>query len=69
MKRDYGERSFTIGLGGPVGTGKTATMLALARAFRGTYSIAAVTNDIFTKEDAEFLMRNEARRIGFRVWG
>src|SRR5205085_8129061 len=48
------------GVGGPVGSGKTALMLQLCRRLRGKYSIAAVTNDIFTKEDAEFLIRNEA---------
>ena len=60
LRRDFSRRSFTVGLGGPVGTGKTATMLALSRRFREEYSIGAVTNDIFTREDAEFLMRNEA---------
>ncbi|RKO83840.1 CobW/HypB/UreG, nucleotide-binding domain-containing protein, partial [Blyttiomyces helicus] len=44
----------------PVGSGKTALMLALCRALHPAYSIGAVTNDIFTREDAEFLMRNEA---------
>ncbi|PLB40215.1 urease accessory protein UreG [Aspergillus candidus] len=58
--RDWKERTFTIGIGGPVGSGKTALMLALSRALRDEYSIAAVTNDIFTKEDAEFLTRNRA---------
>ncbi len=58
--RDYGERSFTVGIGGPVGSGKTALLLALCRALRAEYSLGVVTNDIFTKEDAEFLMRNEA---------
>ncbi|KAG6547239.1 hypothetical protein Mapa_011175 [Marchantia paleacea] len=58
--RDFKERAFTIGIGGPVGTGKTALMLALCRALRDKYSIAAVTNDIFTKEDGEFLVKNGA---------
>ncbi len=49
-----------IGVGGPVGSGKTALMVALCRALRERYNIAAVTNDIYTKEDAEFLIRNEA---------
>ncbi len=60
LNRDYRKRAFTVGVGGPVGSGKTALMLALCRALRDTVSLGAVTNDIFTKEDAEFLMRNEA---------
>ncbi|KAF9883563.1 hypothetical protein FE257_003162 [Aspergillus nanangensis] len=58
--RDWKDRAFTIGIGGPVGSGKTALMLALCHALRDEYNIAAVTNDIFTKEDAEFLTRNKA---------
>lgn len=58
--RDWDERAFTIGIGGPVGSGKTALMLALCLALREKYSLAAVTNDIFTREDAEFLTRNKA---------
>ncbi|KAJ2287259.1 hypothetical protein IWW55_006769, partial [Coemansia sp. RSA 2706] len=58
--RDWGERAFTIGIGGPVGSGKTALMLQLCRALREKYNIACVTNDIFTREDAEFLTRNDA---------
>jgi len=58
--RDYGARSFTVGIGGPVGSGKTALLLALCRALRDEYHLGVVTNDIFTKEDAEFLMRNQA---------
>jgi urease accessory protein len=54
----------TVGVGGPVGSGKTALMLALCRRLRGGLSICAVTNDIFTKEDAEFLTRNEALEPG-----
>jgi urease accessory protein len=46
-----------VGIGGPVGTGKTALMDAICRAFRDRYEIAAITNDIYTKEDAEFLSR------------
>ncbi|MCU0696220.1 MAG: urease accessory protein UreG [Myxococcaceae bacterium] len=60
LDRDYTKRAFTVGVGGPVGSGKTALMLALCRALRDHVSLGAVTNDIFTKEDAEFLMRNEA---------
>lgn len=58
--RDWKERAFTVGIGGPVGSGKTALMLALCLALRDEYSIAAVTNDIFTREDAEFLTRHAA---------
>ncbi len=46
-----------VGVGGPVGTGKTALMDALCKIFREKYEIAAITNDIYTKEDAEFLTR------------
>ena len=60
IARDYRERAFTVGIGGPVGSGKTALLLALCRMLRDEHNIAVVTNDIFTKEDAEFLVRNEA---------
>ena len=46
-----------VGVGGPVGTGKTALMDALCKRLRSGYDIAAITNDIYTKEDAEFLTR------------
>ncbi|MBS1208199.1 MAG: urease accessory protein UreG [Proteobacteria bacterium] len=49
-----------IGIGGPVGSGKTALTLALCVALRDKYNIAVVTNDIYTAEDAQFLVRNEA---------
>ena len=58
--RDYAQRAFTVGVGGPVGSGKTALLLALCKALRDTTSLAVVTNDIFTREDAEFLQRNDA---------
>jgi urease accessory protein len=58
--RDFSERAFTVGVGGPVGSGKTALMLALCRKLRDRMGVAAVTNDIFTKEDGEFLVRNQA---------
>ncbi|EPS33762.1 hypothetical protein PDE_08724 [Penicillium oxalicum 114-2] len=58
--RDWKDRAFTVGIGGPVGSGKTALMLALCHALRDEYNIAAVTNDIFTREDAEFLTRHKA---------
>jgi len=60
LARDYDSRSFTVGIGGPVGSGKTALLLALCRRLRDEYSLAVVTNDIFTKEDGEFLVRNQA---------
>ena len=60
VDRDYQQRAFTVGIGGPVGTGKTALLLALCKAMRDSFNIAVVTNDIFTKEDAEFLLRHEA---------
>ncbi|MCL6634449.1 MAG: urease accessory protein UreG [Peptococcaceae bacterium] len=47
-----------IGVGGPVGSGKTALIERITRALAGEYSMAVVTNDIYTKEDAEFLIRN-----------
>ena len=60
LVRDYRERAFTVGIGGPVGSGKTALLLALCRALRDEHRLGVVTNDIFTREDAEFLHRNEA---------
>ncbi len=47
-----------VGIGGPVGSGKTALMDALCKAMRETYDLAAITNDIYTKWDAEFLVRS-----------
>ncbi|MEP7069050.1 MAG: urease accessory protein UreG [Usitatibacter sp.] len=62
-----------VGIGGPVGSGKTALTLALCKALRDKYDIAAVTNDIYTEEDAQFLVRNEAlapeRIIGVETGG
>ena len=49
-----------VGIGGPVGSGKTALTDRLCKAMRDTYNIAAITNDIYTKEDAEFLTRSGA---------
>jgi urease accessory protein len=49
-----------VGIGGPVGSGKTALTLALCQRLRDRYEIAAVTNDIYTREDAEFLVRHAA---------
>jgi urease accessory protein len=62
-----------IGIGGPVGSGKTALMLSLCRALRDKYNIAAVTNDIYTEEDAQFLVQHQAlvpeRIIGVETGG
>jgi urease accessory protein len=60
LARDFGARAYTVGIGGPVGSGKTALLLALCRRLRDEYSLAVVTNDIFTREDGEFLVRHEA---------
>src|SRR4051812_49753924 len=49
-----------VGVGGPVGSGKTALMDALCKTLRGRYEIAAITNDIYTKWDAEYLVRSGA---------
>ena len=49
-----------VGIGGPVGSGKTALTLALCLALRDRYNLAVVTNDIYTREDADFLVRNQA---------
>ena len=62
-----------VGIGGPVGSGKTALTLSLCKAMRDKYELAAVTNDIYTQEDAQFLVRNEAlppeRIIGVETGG
>jgi len=62
-----------VGIGGPVGSGKTALTLSLCKAMRDRYEVAAVTNDIYTQEDAQFLVRNEAlppeRIIGVETGG
>jgi urease accessory protein len=60
LHRNWKERGFTVGIGGPVGSGKTALMLALCQRLYPKYNIGAVTNDIFTQEDAEFLIRHNA---------
>ena len=60
LDRDFKRRAFTVGIGGPVGSGKTALLLQLCLRLREKMSIAAVTNDIFTKEDGEFLTRHHA---------
>jgi urease accessory protein len=62
-----------VGVGGPVGSGKTALVNALCKQMRSRYQIAVVTNDIYTKEDAQFLIRNgaleEARIKGVETGG
>jgi urease accessory protein len=62
-----------VGIGGPVGSGKTALVDALCRQMRNQFQIAVVTNDIYTQEDAEFLTRNESldadRIIGVETGG
>jgi urease accessory protein len=70
---DKNSRLLRVGIGGPVGSGKTALTLALCLALRDKYNIAVVTNDIYTEEDAQFLVRNEAlepaRIIGVETGG
>jgi urease accessory protein len=62
-----------VGVGGPVGSGKTALLTTLCKTMKDTYNIAVVTNDIYTKEDAQFLTRNKAlaadRIIGVETGG
>jgi urease accessory protein len=62
-----------VGVGGPVGSGKTALMDALCKRLRGTFEIAAITNDIYTKWDAEYLVRSGAlapeRIVGVETGG
>lgn len=62
-----------LGIGGPVGSGKTALMKTLCSELRNKYNMAAITNDIYTREDAEFLLRHEAlepeRIIGVETGG
>jgi urease accessory protein len=56
--RSDGRRALRIGIGGPVGSGKTALVAALCRALAADLALAVVTNDIYTTEDADFLLRN-----------
>jgi urease accessory protein len=67
------KQALRVGIGGPVGSGKTALTLALCRALRDRYDMAVVTNDIYTREDAEFLARHGAlgldRIIGVETGG
>jgi urease accessory protein len=65
--------AFRIGIAGPVGSGKTALLDALCKAMRDRYQIAVVTNDIYTQEDAQFLVRSQAlesdRIVGVETGG
>jgi len=67
------QQTLRVGVGGPVGSGKTALVLSLCRQMRESYNLAVVTNDIYTKEDAEFLVRNgalaEDRILGVETGG
>jgi urease accessory protein len=64
---------FTIGVGGPVGSGKTALVERLCRTFYPEFNLAVITNDIYTREDAEFLARRQAlpldRIVGVETGG
>jgi urease accessory protein len=65
--------AFRVGIAGPVGSGKTALLDALCKALRDSYQIAVVTNDIYTQEDAQFLVRSQAldrdRIVGVETGG
>ena len=67
------DQALRVGIGGPVGSGKTALTLALCQALRDRYNLAVVTNDIYTQEDAQFLQRHgaldEDRIIGVETGG
>jgi urease accessory protein len=67
------DKAVRVGIGGPVGSGKTALVDALCKRMRGAYELGVVTNDIFTREDMEFLVRSEAlppdRIIGVQTGG
>jgi len=67
------ERPLRVGIGGPVGSGKTALVAALCRTLSPWRQLAVVTNDIYTREDAEFLLRSEAlpadRIVGVETGG
>lgn len=67
------KQTLRVGIGGPVGSGKTALVEALCRKMSGDFNLAVVTNDIYTKEDAQFLLRHkvlpEERIIGVETGG
>lgn len=60
IEDNISKRALRVGVGGPVGSGKTALVDALCKRMRRDYEVGAVTNDIYTREDAEFLMRSGA---------
>ena len=62
------KKTLRVGVGGPVGSGKTALLNVLCKRMRDQYKVAVVTNDIYTKEDQEFLIRNQALEGG-RILG
>jgi urease accessory protein len=71
--RERKDKALRVGIGGPVGSGKTALVEGLCKQLRERYSVAAITNDIFTREDALILLRAEAlpeeRIIGVETGG
>jgi urease accessory protein len=73
MKNNQTKPALRIGVGGPVGSGKTALLRSLCQSMRDTYNIAVVTNDIYTQEDSDFLTRHGAldadRIIGVETGG
>ncbi len=73
MSIDSSSTALRVGVGGPVGSGKTALLDALCKRMRNDYEIAVVTNDIYTREDAEFLVRSQAleaqRIVGVETGG
>ena len=73
MKAKKEERALRVGVGGPVGSGKTALVDALCKQMRDDYEIAVITNDIYTREDAEFLVKSGAlspnRIVGVETGG
>lgn len=73
MLTPHNHRPLQLGIGGPVGSGKTALIEALCKSLRNRYSVAVVTNDIYTQEDARFLTRKQAlsadRIVGVETGG
>ncbi|HBD10906.1 MAG TPA: urease accessory protein UreG [Porticoccaceae bacterium] len=73
MNSPVNKQALRVGIGGPVGSGKTALVLKLCLALRDRLSVAVVTNDIYTREDAEFLDRHQAlpseRIVGVETGG
>ncbi|MGC4066272.1 MAG: urease accessory protein UreG [Polyangiaceae bacterium] len=73
MRNAMENTALRVGIGGPVGSGKTALLLELCRTMRDRFELAVVTNDIYTKEDQQFLTRNGAlapeRIVGVETGG